>query len=267
MVSTIETNQSPSEPVSPAVPFPKSVPPMTSYPISALARLENMGLNLPTAKVVQAKLAALSQTQLLRMLQETQLAAQVKPPSLALFRSMPFRTHKTQHSKLLVLDLDDTLVHTGASGDFEVQLGVHSRRVSVRPYACEFLKEASHIFEIAIYTASEAVYADQVLNQLDTSGLLLQHRVYRESCLQAGSFVFKDLRVFSSFALKDIVMVDNSVFGYAFQRANGVPVSTWTGDKEDSELLLLMPYLRLLAPLADVRPFNSAVFSPLYQLH
>lgn len=267
MVSTIETSQRQSEPANPAVPFPISVPPLKTSPISTLARLESMGLSPPTASIVHAKLAALSQNQLLRMLQESVVAAQVKPPSPALFKTLPLCTHKTQHSKLLVLDLDDTLVHTGDSGDFKVQLGSQSRGVSVRPYAFEFLREACRLFEVAIYTASEAVYADQVLDYLDPNGVLLQHRMYRKSCLLAGSFVFKDLRVFSGFALKDIVMVDNSAFGFAFQRANGVPVNTWTGDKDDSELLLLLSYLRLLAPLADVRPFNCAVFSPLYQHH
>jgi Dullard-like phosphatase family protein len=260
MITTIETSQRPTSP-----------DPLVSRPINssadAMTRLESMGLSYSTARVVQAKLAALSQEQLLRIMHESVVIAKVKPPSSALLRTLPSYSRKTQHTKLLVLDLDDTLVHSSDSGDFEVQLKQQSLWVRTRPHAAEFLREAGRLYEVAVYTASEAVYADQVLKHLDPTGCLLQHRLYRESCLQAGPFLFKDLRVFTGFALKDIVMVDNSMFGYAFQRANGVPVSTWTGDEEDTELLALLPYLRLLAPLTDVRPFNCAVFNPLYHFH
>lgn len=233
----------------------------------SLSRLQHMGVSASTAAVVQQKLSALTRLQQHCMLKESAVASQVKPPSLLTLQELPSCRRKTRQSKLLVLDLDGTLVHAGNDGDFEVVLSAQSVKVLVRPDAGKCLHEVSRLFEVAVYTAAEATYADQVLDHLDPSGQLIQHRLYRDSCLQVGPYVFKDLRVFRNFSMKHIIMVDNSVFGYAFQRANGVPVSTWTGDQSDSELSALVAYLRLLAPLADVRPFNSAVFSPFYHLH
>jgi hypothetical protein len=75
----------------------------------------------------------------------------------------------------LVLDLDETLVHctveavTGADFEFPVvfhgtQYQVHVRQ---RPYLKEFLQKIKDKYEVVIFTASQKVYADTLLNQLD----------------------------------------------------------------------------------------------------
>lgn len=64
-----------------------------------------------------------------------------------------------------------------------------------RPFMDEFLKLAAAKFEVVVFTASQRVYADQVLNRIDPTGEYIHHRMFREHCRnQDGNFI-KDLRV------------------------------------------------------------------------
>ena len=230
-------------------------------------RLEHMGLSPLTIEIVSAKLMSISDLQKKRLSAESYISSQCKALNLPLLltKSQPL-TRKTSHPKLAVFDLDETLVLGGVSEqDADLMVELKDRRIGVkiRPYACECLREVSLSFEIGIFTASQREYADQVLDFLDKERKLIQHRLYREACVEVGPLLFKDLRVLP-FPLKDVVMVDNSMFGYVFHKANGVPVSTWTGSSEDEELKTVPPYLRLLLKLSDLRPFNMSIFGPLY---
>lgn len=244
--------------------FPKRQIPSLEMPQDRLLR---MGLSPATAQVVSAKLMHISETQKRRLVTESAVASHCPALNLpALLSKFQPRSHKTAHRKLAVFDLDETLVLGGVTAeeaDLLVELEDQRIGVKIRPYARDCLLEVGFLFEVAIFTASQRSYADQILDFLDPTGRLIQHRLYRDSCVQVGNMMFKDLRVLP-FALKDVVMVDNSLFGYLFQRANGVPVSTWTGSVEDEELKTVPPYLRLLSTLSDVRPFNLSVFGLLY---
>ena len=70
----------------------------------------------------------------------------------------------------------------------------------------------------------------------------------------------KDLRVFSDRDMKDIVIVDNSVYSFAFQIDNGIPIIPFYDDKSDEEMLHLIYYLNCLASVHDVREQNRQAF-------
>lgn len=70
----------------------------------------------------------------------------------------------------LVLDLDETLVHFEAA----------ERKFKLRPNCVTFLKTLSTYFEIVIFTAASQDYADWILDVLDSSRELIQHRLYRQ---------------------------------------------------------------------------------------
>lgn len=138
----------------------------------------------------------------------------------------------------------------------------------LRPHIAEMLERVSQYFDICIYTASERVYADSILDQLDPDNLFLSNRLYRESCtlakLENGAKVvyLKDLRLISSYSLDEIVIVDNSLLSFALQPENGVPISSFFSDPDDQELRCLADYLcGKVAKMKDVRDANIQEFN------
>jgi CTD small phosphatase-like protein 2 len=58
-----------------------------------------------------------------------------------------------------------------------------------------------------------------------------------------GTYI-KDLRIFTpTYDLSDIVLVDNSVYSFAYHIDNGIPIISWYDNPSDHELRNLMEYL------------------------
>lgn len=86
---------------------------------------------------------------------------------------MPLNPSK---QKTLILDLDETLIHCNESldamGDRIITIIDHNNvrinaSINIRPYAAEFIKEVSKFYEVVIFTASQKIYADPVINLID----------------------------------------------------------------------------------------------------
>jgi len=161
----------------------------------------------------------------------------------------------------LVLDLDETLVHCSvepvASADlvFPVEWeGVHyTIHAYLRPGVMEFMRQVSELFEVVLFTASQPVYAGKICDFLDPNHRMIQHRLFRQSCVYADGNYVKDLRVLGRDLAKTVI-IDNSPQAFAFQYDNGIPILSYFDSKTDRELLKLLPLLRRLAAADDVRP-------------
>jgi Dullard-like phosphatase family protein len=138
---------------------------------------------------------------------------------------------------VLVLDLDETLVHTGPDGTTRERPGVRA-----------FLREMATLFDVAAFTAATRSYADPLLDRLDPSGAVFGTRLFRDSCdVMAGTGeMVKDLRRLGV-PLDRVIIVDNTPSAYALQPENGVPIASWYGDPNDTALRDLAPRLRILA--------------------
>ncbi|KAK9761691.1 hypothetical protein K7432_013209 [Basidiobolus ranarum] len=160
--------------------------------------------------------------------------------------------------KCLVLDLDETLVHSSfkvvEQADFvipvEIEGQYHNVYVLKRPGVDEFLKEVGKSFEIVIFTASLAKYADPVLDTLDIHKVV-HYRLFRESCYNYGGNYVKDLSQLGR-DVRQVMILDNSPASYIFHPTNAVPVSSWFNDPHDTELLDLIPFLEDLKDVDDV---------------
>lgn len=160
----------------------------------------------------------------------------------------------------LVLDLDETLVHCSIDPipnpeltfnveHCGVQYEVYARR---RPYFQRFIEHVSDKFEVVVFTASQRVYADKLLNILDPEDKLFAHRLFRESCHYHEGNYLKDLRVLGR-DLSRVAIIDNSPQAFGFHVENGIPIESWFEDDADEELIRLLPFLDELHSHEDIR--------------
>uniref|UniRef100_A0AAQ4PZ87 protein-serine/threonine phosphatase n=1 Tax=Gasterosteus aculeatus aculeatus TaxID=481459 RepID=A0AAQ4PZ87_GASAC len=150
----------------------------------------------------------------------------------------------------VVIDLDETLVHS--SFKILTPASFMSPQVYVlkRPHVDEFLRRMGEMFECVLFTASLAKYADPVSDLLDKWGAF-QSRLFRESCVfHKGNYV-KDLSRLGR-DLNKVIIIDNSPASYIFHPENAVPVASWFDDMSDTELLDLIPFFERLSKVDDI---------------
>ena len=144
--------------------------------------------------------------------------------------------------KTLVLDLDETLIHTSPYShiphDFSLDTDFRYKQdlkgvgyyVSKRPGLEKFLKDMSEIYELVVFTAGTQDYADAILDIIDESKLI-SHRLYRQHCTK---FSVKDLSKIGRDA-KNTILLDNRTGCYSLQVDQGLPIASWYDNKSDTE--------------------------------
>ncbi|CAD8054655.1 unnamed protein product [Paramecium primaurelia] len=171
--------------------------------------------------------------------------------------------------KTLIIDLDETLVHCNEfsclKSDFFIPVVYNEKTyqvgISIRPHAQQFLKNMAKEYEIIIFTASNPDYANKIIDYLDPEHNLVSYRLFRDDCIQiSNNCHIKDLRILNR-NMKDIILVDNSAYSFAFQIDNGIPIIPYLDDKNDKELLHLQHYLQYVNQFDDVRIQNNKMFN------
>ena len=162
---------------------------------------------------------------------------------------------------LLVLDMDETLLHTAREGEvlprspdtdcFAPKLGT-SLPVFKRPGVDQFLKEVAAEYEVAVWTAGIKEYAEPVLDWIDPNGYITT-RLYRDSCTEQddGSYV-KDLSKLNR-SLSEVIIVDNNSYSFALHPDNGIQCLDFYFDKYDTELKRISQFLHVIKDAKDVR--------------
>jgi CTD small phosphatase-like protein 2 len=152
----------------------------------------------------------------------------------------------------LVLDLDETLVHcsrssSSRSNPFPVSPDLivtfddqpSTGTVGFRPFVKPFLEATSKVFELVVFTASQQSYADKVIQALDPTGTMIEHRLYRQHCTELRGAFFKELGLLGR-PLNQCILVDNSPISVACNEDNSVLIRSWYGDPNDQELYDLL---------------------------
>lgn len=211
----------------------------------------------------------------------------VKPPiayALRYPRSLaPPRPLLKPSKKTLVLDLDETLIHslsrtpTGFSQGHmvEVKLGNKSfatlYNVLKRPYCDKFLETVSQWYNLVVFTASIQEYADPMIDWLEKDRKYFCQRFYRQHCkfysnnanngntsidrpsVVGDSYGYvKDLALVES-DLSKVLIIDNSAISYLNHETNAISIEGWINDPSDTSLLSLIPLLSSLRFATDVR--------------
>ncbi|KAJ5799216.1 uncharacterized protein N7518_001284 [Penicillium psychrosexuale] len=181
--------------------------------------------------------------------------------------------------KTLVLDLDETLIHSLAKGGrmssghmVEVKLSIPTTAslspggpqttlgpqhpilyyVHKRPHCDEFLRKVSKWYKLVIFTASVQEYADPVIDWLEQERKYFQGRLYRQHCTFRNGAYIKDLSSVEP-DLSKVMILDNSPMSYIFHEDNAIPIEGWINDPTDNGLLHLIPMLEALQYVTDIR--------------
>lgn len=165
--------------------------------------------------------------------------------------------------KTLVLDLDETLVHSSFQPTTDCQYvipvtiegNVYKVYVYRRPGACEFIEHMSQFYEIIVYTASLKIvrfpslshvsYADPLLDQMDPKGLIA-YRLFRDHCVVSDGVLVKDLGLLGR-DLRSVVIIDNAAVSFKFQPRNGIECTPFIDNMADDELGEMTPFLEYLS--------------------
>lgn len=163
--------------------------------------------------------------------------------------------------KLLVLDLDETLIHASAEplsreGDFRVD----SYHVYLRPHLQEFLAFAFSEFDVGVWTSGGARYASDIVRIVFKSAAPLFVYSSRRCTLRrdfnSGEYVpVKRLAKLKSmgYKMEHIIAVDDTPEKHKENYGNLVQISEYKGESDDAELPLLCEYLRGLAGESNIR--------------
>ena len=179
----------------------------------------------------------------------------------------------TNKNKTLVIDLDETLVHSYFEKEppyepdisYDIKIDGYSIHIStlIRPGAYQFLEEMSKLYEIVIFTASLSEYAIPLLDFIDKNKYC-EHKLFREHCYiyenKGSPRYIKDLSKLNR-DLNSLIILDNNPICYYFNKDNGIPIKTWLNDKNDRELFKIKPYLEFMSnnSINDVRPILSQI--------
>ena len=163
--------------------------------------------------------------------------------------------------KLLVLDLDETLVYaTEEPLDRDADFRAGRYYVYRRPGLESFLARCLQWFKVGVWTSSSSSYADAVVAALFPGPASLAFAWSRSRCVrrfdpeQQNYYWIKDLaKLRKRHPLEKILMVDDTPRKLVRNYGNHVAVKEWTGDSADRELSALLSYLEELGDVDNVR--------------
>jgi len=167
--------------------------------------------------------------------------------------------------KLLILDIDETLVHarvTPLERDEDFCVGEYF--IYRRPGLDAFVAAMLEAFDVAVWTSSGESYAEQVLQRIFPAGALKfvwssRRRTTHRDWETGEPLSIKNLTKLRrrGYALETVIAVDDTPAKYLKSYGNLVTVREYVGDPADDELPLLARYLHTLLPVENVRAIEK----------
>ena len=154
----------------------------------------------------------------------------------------------------LVLDMDETLIHflyqnktNNNIFNFNMMEQNDLSKVGMfllRPYAKYFIEKLKDLYEIIIFTNGTKIYCDKIIDLIDPKRENIKYRLYRSHSINKDNDIYlKDLSLLGR-DLSKIIIIDDLKKNYKLQEDNGLPITSWMGNLNDTELKDLIPVLR-----------------------
>lgn len=183
---------------------------------------------------------------------------------------------------LLILDLDETLIHASETLlDFEADFRLPPYYyVYQRPYLSDFLNFCNKHFELAIWSSASEDYVNAIVQKILPPNIFLQFVWSRKRCtpkflLYRDSLGRYNLDYPSSYQylkqlkkvrrlgydLKKVLIVDDTPTKVMNYYGNAIYIKEFRGEQDDLELLKLSHYLLKLRDVENVRSIEKRGWS------
>lgn len=194
---------------------------------------------------------------------------------------LPLPKQRPEHmgKVTVVLDLDETLIHSIFLRDLEVLLQGSGNKASklvkkmkkksdlylcdvgncgdiavfFRPGLHRFLSKLSKTCEVVLWTAANRTYAKPILDYIDPDGELLPYRLFRKHTIEkADNELVKDLSQLGR-DMKRTVLIDNNPLTLNRTPRNVYLIPNFYGDQSDIELSKAWGFLSETCGQYDIR--------------
>ncbi len=168
--------------------------------------------------------------------------------------------------KLLVLDIDETLIHATENPiNDEWDFQVFQYYVYKRPYLKKFLEYCESNFEVGVWTTAGSDFAKLVAGKIFGNEYPLKFVWSVERCtrifepeLQVFSYI-KNLKKLKrkGYKLEEIIMIDDTPSKLRKNYGNLVIIDEYRAQKNDNELLRIINYLDDLKNETNIRSIEK----------
>ncbi|KAK1666926.1 hypothetical protein QYE76_055085 [Lolium multiflorum] len=175
---------------------------------------------------------------------EDQIKGFVEPSSEKL---LPDLAPNEQHVFTVVLDLNDTLVHS----DWKRERGWKTFK---RPGVDAFLEHISKYYEVVVFSDQLSMYVDPIMERLDPK-FCVRHRLSRVATKYENGKHYRDLSKLNRNPAQ-VIYISGHALESCLQPENCLPIKPWKLETDDTQLIDLIPFLDYLAMsrITDIRP-------------
>ena len=172
--------------------------------------------------------------------------------------------------KLLILDVDETLIHaTEYPKDDYWEFEVGEYKIYKRPFLTTFLKKVHQEFRVAIWSSASEYFIDEVVKEILPKGVSLEFVWARMKCTpwydrDYGSYEkmvycknLKKVAKANYAKLSDILIVDDTPQKVRNNYGNAIYPNPFFGSQTDRELEMLLQYLLKIKDAPNFRNFEK----------
>lgn len=171
----------------------------------------------------------------------------------------------TQQRILLILDVDETLIHATGRLLGNPDFTAGSYNVYRRPHLEEFLKTCSEYYDLAIWSSGGSDYLQAVVNNIMPPNIQPVFIWCRDRCIRRvnpetqDECFLKDLKKVKrqGFDLDRVLIVEDTAEKVQRNYGNAVYVTSYVGQADDKDLLLLGQYLASIHLVENVRKLEK----------
>lgn len=175
---------------------------------------------------------------------------------------------------LLILDLDETLIHADNKDcNFVPDFEVFEYKVIIRPYLAEFLIDCSKHYNLAVWSSASDDYVEEIVKRIKPESVKFEFVWGRSKAtykitLDLNETGYSDLEHFRyikrlkkvkplGFRLEKILIVDDTPSKSVDNYGNAIYIKEFNGELDDKELQFLGKYLFELKDCIDVRKIEK----------